>query len=102
MLTLRSSVVGVVAVLLVSGVACNQAPSDIEALRVQANAGDADAQYNLGVSYENGEGVPQDYVEAHRWYNLTASRASAEDRKQAAEARDAVAKLMTPAQIADA
>ena len=29
----------------------------------------------LGVMYENGEGVPQDYVQAHMWLNLSASSA---------------------------
>ena len=43
----------------------------------------------------NGQGVPQDYVESHKWHNLAASRASAENR-------DAMATLMTPAQLADA
>ena len=67
-----------------------------------ADLGYAGAQFNLGATYYNGEGVPQDYVEAHKWRNLAASRASAEDRETFAEARDAVAKLMTPAQIAEA
>jgi len=52
--------------------------------------------------YANGEGVPQDDVEAHKWRNLSASRATGDDREQAAESRDALAKLMTPAQLAKA
>ena len=39
-----------------------------------AEAGDADAQYNLGVMYDNGEGVPQDYAEAVKWYRLAAEQ----------------------------
>ena len=70
--------------------------------RLAADQGDAAAQYNLGFSYRTGQGVPQDYVEAHRWYNLVASRATSDDRERAAEARDALAALMTPAQLADA
>ena len=144
---------GMLVVLLVSGVACKQsssvqapaqtetaptAPTDVAALRVKANAGDADAQFNLGVwynfghgvpqdsaqavawirkaadqglvgaqfnlgnAYRDGHGVPQDYVEAHKWINLAASRASAADQKRYAEARDSLAKLMTPAQLAEA
>ena len=27
-----------------------------------AEAGDVDAQYNLGIMYDNGDGVPQDYA----------------------------------------
>jgi hypothetical protein len=37
---------------------------EIDALRVRAEAGDADAQDNLGFMYEYGEGVPQDDAEA--------------------------------------
>ncbi len=31
------------------------------------------AQVDLGVMLENGWGVPQDYVQAHMWFNLAAS-----------------------------
>jgi len=31
---------------------------------------DAGAQYALGVSYANGEGVPEDSKEAVKWYRL--------------------------------
>jgi len=47
-------------------------------------------------------GVPQDFVEAHQWLNLAASRASVEEVTRYAEARDAMAKVMTPQQIAEA
>ena len=40
-------------------------------------AGDADAQYNLGVMYDNGKGVPQDYAEAVKWYRLAAEQGRA-------------------------
>ncbi len=70
--------------------------------RKAADQGYAVAQFNLGLMYGSGQGVPQDYVEAHKWFNLGASRASAEYREQFAEARDAVAAKMTPAQIAEA
>ncbi len=40
-------------------------------LMAQANV---EVQYNLGVMYKNGQGVPQDHVQAHMWYNLAASR----------------------------
>jgi hypothetical protein len=36
------------------------------------------------------------------WFNLAASHGSGEYREHYAEARDAMAKKMTPAQIADA
>ena len=67
-----------------------------------AEQGNPGAQFNLGLMYSNGQGVPQNYVEAHKWRNLAASRADAEDQKRYAGFRDALAKKMTPAQIADA
>jgi TPR repeat protein len=45
----------------------------LAATRQRAEQGDAIAQTNLGVRYANGRGVQQDYVEAHKWYNLAAS-----------------------------
>ena len=36
--------------------------------------GDAWAQNSLGVMYENGYGVPQDYAEAVKWYRLAADQ----------------------------
>ena len=53
--------------------------------------------------YANGKGVPQNYVQAHKWFNL----AAAQDRYPFAATygrlgRDLVAKKMTPAQIAEA
>src|SRR5216684_6916578 len=36
--------------------------------RPPADRGDAAAQYNLGVMYLNGQGVPQDYAAAATWY----------------------------------
>ncbi len=53
--------------------------------------------------YENGEGVPQDYVQAHMWLNLAASRFPfGVKRDRAVKKRDIVAKKMTPAQISEA
>lgn len=50
-----------------------------------------------------GEGVPQDYVAAHMWFNLAATHATdSETRDGAANGREVVLGLMTPAQIAEA
>ena len=48
-----------------------------EGCRVQAEAGDASAQFNLGVMYDNGEGVPEDDAEAVRWYRMAAEQGNA-------------------------
>ncbi|HIE87808.1 MAG TPA: sel1 repeat family protein, partial [Gammaproteobacteria bacterium] len=45
-----------------------------EETQVEANQGDADAQYLLGLMYANGRGVPQDDKEAVRWYRLAADQ----------------------------
>ena len=53
---------------------------DIEQLRKAAEQGDASAQYNLGLSYATGEGVPQDYQEAVKWFRLAAEQGNAESQ----------------------
>ncbi|MDG2075012.1 MAG: tetratricopeptide repeat protein [Arenicellales bacterium] len=94
-----------------------------------AEQGDANAQGYLGLMCQYGEGVPQDYKTALKWYTLSAEQGSAltrlgvfyknglgvpqdnlyaymwlqiaatSGRKKASELRDIVAKEMTPAQI---
>jgi len=44
------------------------ATTDIKDLRKIANQGDAAAQYALAKRYVNGDGVKQDYREAHHWF----------------------------------
>ena len=63
-----------------------------------AEQGHALAFAKLGWMSAQGRGVLQDFIQAHKWYNL----AAANGHKKAAEFRDALAKQMTPAQIADA
>jgi TPR repeat protein len=41
-----------------------------------AEQGHARAQYNMGVMYENGQGVPQDNKTAVKWYRLAAEQNS--------------------------
>ena len=41
--------------------------------RPLAEQGDAPAQFNLGVMYRHGQGVPQDLVRAHMWDNIGAA-----------------------------
>jgi len=72
--------------------------------RVQAvDLENTTAQFNLGVKYATGQGVPQNYVEAHMWFNLAASRLPAgESHDMAVEARDKIASILSPEQIAEA
>ena len=79
--------------------------NDAEAViwhRQAAEQGHAGAQYNLGWRYYTGEGVPQDYVEAHMWLNLAAARSSGELREGVVSLRDGVAEQMTPADLSEA
>jgi TPR repeat protein len=88
--------------------------ASLASLQTLANQGDAQAQYNLGIMYQYGRGVPQDFILAHRWFNLAGANSMPFDnwrsisskamplRDKAAQARDNVASKMTPAQIAEA
>jgi TPR repeat protein len=66
--------------------------------RPLAEQGNASAQNNLGVMYAIGNGIPQDYVEAHKWANL----AAAQGNKVAEEFMGSIAARMTSDQIAEA
>jgi TPR repeat protein len=50
---------------------------DFEATRVLAEQGDADAQFNLGLMYANGDGVPQNDAESAKWFRLAAEQGDA-------------------------
>ncbi len=53
--------------------------------------------------YANGQGVPQDYVLAHMWFNLAAARMPpGEGRDKMVSNRDLTEKRMTPDQLAEA
>ena len=105
MLTMRRRRGGMLAVLLVSGVAGAQTPTaptetaDIAALRVRANAGDAAAQAALGYAYVVGQGVPKDAVSAYLWFNLSAASGTGETQKAAAMNRDESEQTLTPTQL---
>ncbi len=42
--------------------------------RKAAEQGMAEAQYNLGIAYDNGQGIPQDYAEAMKWFRKAAEQ----------------------------
>lgn len=62
-----------------------------------AARGYAVAQNNLALMYANGEAVKRDYVKAYAWLDIAAAEVP-----KAAEVRDAIAREMTPAQLAQA
>jgi uncharacterized protein len=45
--------------------------------RPLAEQGGAEAQYNLGIMYYDGDGVPQNYAEAIKWHRLAAEQGDA-------------------------
>jgi TPR repeat protein len=45
--------------------------------RRQAEQGDAEAQYNLGMLYYEGHGVTQDYATARHWWEQAAAQGNA-------------------------
>ena len=70
----------------------------LEQWQEAAYSGDQRAMLALGRLYVKGLGAPQDYVLAHMWFNLAASRGE----RRAIKERDALARRMTPAERAHA
>ncbi len=64
----------------------------------RSDQGNSAAQLGLGVRYYEGRGVPQDFLSAHMWFNLSAAKGY----KDAAKNRDLAAQRMTSAQVAEA
>lgn len=50
----------------------------VEWFRKSANQGNMYGQYNLGLMYRMGDGVPQDYQQALQWFSKAAKQGSAE------------------------
>jgi TPR repeat protein len=65
---------------------------------LDADKGNALAQFSLGFIYEKGLGMPQDYVLAYMWFSL----AAAQGTKGAAEWRERLAARKSPTQIVEA
>jgi TPR repeat protein len=55
---------------------CSSTEND-NALRAKASMGDANAQFELGVMFQYGRGVPENDAEAVRWYRLAADQGDA-------------------------
>jgi len=63
----------VAALLALSAAGSADDSEDYEDALALAEQGNAKAQYNLGIMYGEGEGVIQDNVYAHMWFNIAAS-----------------------------
>ncbi len=62
------------------------------------DAANADVFYQLGILYSAGGDIPVDYVTAHKWFNIAASRGN----QEAARLRREIASEMSDAEIATA
>jgi TPR repeat protein len=51
-----------------------------EETKVRADQGDAEAQYNLGVMYDDGKGVPRNDAKAFEWYTKAAEQGHADSQ----------------------
>ena len=74
---------------------------DAEAVRwyrLAADQGHAYAQLNLGWMYADGEGVVQDNVTAHMWFNI----AGANGVEFGRDNREIIERKMTPADVSEA
>ena len=65
-------------------------------LQERAELGDANAQFNLGVMYDNGKGVTEDDVVAYMFFNLAAANGGAGEVNM-----DKLKRRMTKEQIAE-
>lgn len=50
----------------------------IDQLKTRAESGDDKAQYDLAVAYYKGNGVPQNYMQAFRWFDSAARKGNAD------------------------
>ena len=63
--------------LLMTGLACPAFSEDIQTLIKKAEGGDLEAQVYLGAAYDQGQGIPQDYAEAAKWWQKAAEQGHA-------------------------
>lgn len=73
------------------------ASADLEQLRNAAQAGNVEAQLELGELYEFGFTMPQNAVPAYAWYSIAADRGNA----KAAQRRDLLKSKMSSAELAE-
>ena len=69
----------------------------IDAIKQITEQGHPVAQVNLGFLYKNGDGLPQNYLLAHMWYNIASKK-----EKRNEHWRDGIETFMTPAEISEA
>ena len=76
--------------------------NDKEAVRwyqIAADQGYAPAQHSLGIMYVEGRGVSQNDVQAHMWFDLSASQSAGKTREKIIENKNILAKKMTREEV---
>ncbi len=63
-----------------------------------AERGEPEAQFDLGLMYSAGHQVEQDYVIAHKWFNLAALNGLGRARRE----REEIAAIMSANEISEA
>ena len=76
---------------------CDRGPT-FEITKTKAEAGDSEAQNDLGRMYFFGAGVKQDNIAAYAWTSLAETNGHAKARQN----KGNIARKMTPAQIVEA
>ena len=61
-------------IFLLTALVCPAFSEDIQTLIKDAEGGNPKAQFNLGIAYGNGQGVPQDYAESMKWFRMAAEQ----------------------------
>lgn len=85
----RRATLSIVIVLAIFVSACSGGTSrgntlpPVDELLKRANAGDADALFDLGTRYANGDGVARDNVLAYMWFGLAVEFLTTEERYRA-------------------
>jgi TPR repeat protein len=51
---------------------------DLKEIEKLAESGNVEAQFNLGLMFDQGQGVPQNYTEAAKWYRKAAEQGHAD------------------------
>ena len=77
---MKSALTALLAICLCLGFGCTKNPKEFEETaafaerKAKAEAGNATAQNNLGTMYALGDGVPQNFKEALKWFRLAAEQ----------------------------
>lgn len=74
----HSFIIGVFGMVIILSGGCNSASKSeeggLQALQQAAARGDANAIFEIAGKYYSGDGLPQSYTEAIRWYRLAAEK----------------------------